>query len=237
MRVAVEATAPADMGALAAGLDLLHRADPLAEVTLQPSGEHVLGAAGRMQSASDTSRMLVLQRGSETQQQSLNDSPCLVNCVATCDDSPCRRRCSQDLCESIVAGAADQHDAFQHTKRFWLAGEVHLETCIQDLRERFARVELTVSPPLVAFRESVADPAEAPEVVHRLPKVCCGHASSCHKLIVLNHRLQPVFCGVRTLYGLHGRPIGKLVGMTQRSRCLLSSICSAVSDHVSHVQQ
>ena len=32
------------------------------------------------------------------------------------------------------------------------AGEVHLETCIKDLKERFARVELVVSPPLVAFR-------------------------------------------------------------------------------------
>lgn len=46
MRVAVEAVAPGDMAAVARGLDLLHRADPLAEVTLQPSGEHVLGAAG-----------------------------------------------------------------------------------------------------------------------------------------------------------------------------------------------
>jgi ribosome assembly protein 1 len=35
------------------------------------------------------------------------------------------------------------------------AGEVHLERCIKDLRERFARVELVVSPPLVAFRETV----------------------------------------------------------------------------------
>jgi ribosome assembly protein 1 len=46
VRVAIEARALGDMGALVAGLDLLHRADPLAEVTLQPSGEHVLGAAG-----------------------------------------------------------------------------------------------------------------------------------------------------------------------------------------------
>lgn len=37
---------PSDMAAVARGLDLLNRADPLAEVTLQPSGEHVLGAAG-----------------------------------------------------------------------------------------------------------------------------------------------------------------------------------------------
>ena len=35
------------------------------------------------------------------------------------------------------------------------AGEVHLETCLKDLRERFARVPLSVSPPLVAFRETV----------------------------------------------------------------------------------
>lgn len=35
------------------------------------------------------------------------------------------------------------------------AGEVHLETCIKDLKERFARIDLQVSPPLVAFRESI----------------------------------------------------------------------------------
>lgn len=33
-------------------------------------------------------------------------------------------------------------------------GEVHLETCIKDLKERFARCELVVSPPLVAFRQA-----------------------------------------------------------------------------------
>lgn len=48
----------------------------------------------------------------------------------------------------------------------WLlgaAGEIHLETCLKDLRERFARVELQVSPPLVSFKESVVHPAEVPE--------------------------------------------------------------------------
>ncbi|GBG91742.1 hypothetical protein CBR_g53556 [Chara braunii] len=39
------------------------------------------------------------------------------------------------------------------------AGEVHLATCIKDLRERFARIELAVSPPLVAFRETIASAA------------------------------------------------------------------------------
>lgn len=49
------------------------------------------------------------------------------------------------------------------------AGEVHLETIIKDLRERFARIELSVSPPLIAFRESVLMEGEAPEPAQKPP--------------------------------------------------------------------
>ncbi|XP_072956269.1 uncharacterized protein [Typha angustifolia] len=35
------------------------------------------------------------------------------------------------------------------------AGEVHLERCIKDLKERFAKVSLEVSPPLVSFKETI----------------------------------------------------------------------------------
>jgi ribosome assembly protein 1 len=42
------------------------------------------------------------------------------------------------------------------------AGEIHLETCVNDLQSRFARIALTVSPPLVSFKESVVHPAEVP---------------------------------------------------------------------------
>ncbi|KAM6595965.1 hypothetical protein CsatA_006489 [Cannabis sativa] len=35
------------------------------------------------------------------------------------------------------------------------AGEVHLERCIMDLKERFARVSLEVSPPLVFYKETI----------------------------------------------------------------------------------
>ena len=52
-----------------------------------------------------------------------------------------------------------------------IAGEVHLETVIKDLKERFARIELQVSPPLVAFRESVFLPSESPEAVVKPAKV------------------------------------------------------------------
>ena len=34
------------------------------------------------------------------------------------------------------------------------AGELHLERCLRDLRERFARCAIQASPPLVPFRET-----------------------------------------------------------------------------------
>ncbi|KAF0984832.1 hypothetical protein FDP41_000731 [Naegleria fowleri] len=42
------------------------------------------------------------------------------------------------------------------------AGEVHAERCIRDLNEKFAKVPITVSPPLVSFRETIVEP---PQVV------------------------------------------------------------------------
>lgn len=37
------------------------------------------------------------------------------------------------------------------------AGEVHLDVCLKDLRDRFARIPVSVSKPLVSFRESIAN--------------------------------------------------------------------------------
>jgi small GTP-binding protein len=36
-----------------------------------------------------------------------------------------------------------------------VAGELHLEQCLKDLKERFAKVDIIVSPPIVKFRETV----------------------------------------------------------------------------------
>lgn len=79
MRVALEPSDPADLGALTRGLRLLNRADPFVEINISATGEHVIAAAG----------------------------------------------------------------------------EVHLERCIKDLKERFAKVDLVVSAPLVAFKETI----------------------------------------------------------------------------------
>lgn len=40
------------------------------------------------------------------------------------------------------------------------AGELHLERCLKDLRERFAKVEIQASNPIVPFRESIVVPKE-----------------------------------------------------------------------------
>lgn len=46
------------------------------------------------------------------------------------------------------------------------AGEVHAERCFRDLREKFARVPIIVSPPLVQFRETIVSvPGVKPKVV------------------------------------------------------------------------
>lgn len=89
VQVAVEPAHPEDMESLEKGLQLLHRADPLVQVSLQESGEHVVSAAG----------------------------------------------------------------------------EIHLETCIKDLKERFSKVKLVVSPPLVRFKESICESTNAPKVI------------------------------------------------------------------------
>jgi ribosome assembly protein 1 len=79
LKVAVEPSNPADLGALVKGLKLLNQADPLVVYTVSQRGEHVLAAAG----------------------------------------------------------------------------QVHLDRCIKDLQERFAKVQLGVSKPLVSFKEIV----------------------------------------------------------------------------------
>ncbi|BAF12700.1 uncharacterized protein [Oryza sativa Japonica Group] len=79
LKVAIEPSNPADLGALVKGLKLLNRADPFVEYTVSQRGEHVLAAAG----------------------------------------------------------------------------EIHLERCKKDLEERFAKVKLVVSDPLVSFKETI----------------------------------------------------------------------------------
>ncbi|XP_021715630.1 elongation factor-like GTPase 1 isoform X1 [Chenopodium quinoa] len=102
LKVAIEPSDPADMGALMKGLRLLNRADPFVEVSVSSRGEHVLAAAG----------------------------------------------------------------------------EVHLERCIKDLKERFAKVSLEVSPPLVSYKETIE--GEGPNPLDNL-KILSGNTDYVEK--------------------------------------------------------
>ncbi|KAF8421095.1 P-loop containing nucleoside triphosphate hydrolase protein [Tirmania nivea] len=51
------------------------------------------------------------------------------------------------------------------------AGELHLERCLKDLRERFARIEIQSSPPVVPFRETIVSvPDMTPPKEKDLPR-------------------------------------------------------------------
>ncbi|KAI5807147.1 P-loop containing nucleoside triphosphate hydrolase protein [Geopyxis carbonaria] len=51
------------------------------------------------------------------------------------------------------------------------AGELHLERCLKDLRERFAKIEIQSSPPIVPYRETILSATEmAPPKDANLPR-------------------------------------------------------------------
>ncbi|XP_057535013.1 uncharacterized protein LOC130813243 isoform X1 [Amaranthus tricolor] len=58
------------------------------------------------------------------------------------------------------------------------AGEVHLERCTKDLKERFAKVSLEVSPPLVSYKETIE--GEGPNPLDNL-KVLLGNTDFVEK--------------------------------------------------------
>jgi ribosome assembly protein 1 len=58
-----------------------------------------------------------------------------------------------------------------------VAGEVHLERCLKDLRERFARVAITASAPLVSFKESACGDAWAEQLAAVAGDVASGAPS------------------------------------------------------------
>ncbi|KAJ7311059.1 hypothetical protein JRQ81_006657 [Phrynocephalus forsythii] len=60
------------------------------------------------------------------------------------------------------------------------AGEVHLQRCLDDLKERFAKIEISVSKPIIPFRETITRPPKVDmvnEEIGRQQKVAVIHQS------------------------------------------------------------
>ncbi|KAI8874030.1 translation elongation factor 2 [Ramicandelaber brevisporus] len=66
-----------------------------------------------------------------------------------------------DPCVEVIVQETGEHVLMT-------AGELHLERCLTDLRERFAKIELTVSKPIVPFRETIVSTA-ASEPLSAIP--------------------------------------------------------------------
>ncbi|KAG1743303.1 P-loop containing nucleoside triphosphate hydrolase protein [Suillus paluster] len=72
------------------------------------------------------------------------------------------------------------------------AGELHLERCLKDLRERFARVEIQASKPIVPFRETAVKAQDmAPPKTQNAPRGTIKGASS-QNLVTFSIRSAPV---------------------------------------------
>nr|XP_034986724.1 elongation factor-like GTPase 1 [Zootoca vivipara]XP_034986726.1 elongation factor-like GTPase 1 [Zootoca vivipara] len=60
------------------------------------------------------------------------------------------------------------------------AGEVHLQRCLDDLKERFARIEISASEPIIPFRETITRPPKVDmvnEEIGKQQKVAVIHQS------------------------------------------------------------
>ncbi|KAF7297795.1 hypothetical protein MKEN_01403200 [Mycena kentingensis (nom. inval.)] len=72
------------------------------------------------------------------------------------------------------------------------AGELHFERCLKDLRERFARVEIQASKPIVPFRETAVKGVEmAPPKNPNSPRGTM-HGSSSQNVVTFTIRASPV---------------------------------------------
>ncbi|KAG5641547.1 hypothetical protein DXG03_004793 [Asterophora parasitica] len=72
------------------------------------------------------------------------------------------------------------------------AGELHLERCLKDLRERFARVEIQASKPIVPFRETATKaPDMAPTKTTNGPRGTI-HGASSSNIVQFTIRASPL---------------------------------------------
>ncbi|KIL67943.1 hypothetical protein M378DRAFT_9192 [Amanita muscaria Koide BX008] len=105
------------------------------------------------------------------------DMPKLVNGLKLLSQSdPCVQTFQQQTGEHVIL----------------TAGELHLERCLKDLRERFARVEIQASAPIVPFRETAVKAADmAPSKTPNAPRGTIRGASS-HSVVVFTIRAVPL---------------------------------------------
>ncbi|KAJ7075890.1 P-loop containing nucleoside triphosphate hydrolase protein [Mycena belliarum] len=72
------------------------------------------------------------------------------------------------------------------------AGELHFERCLKDLRERFARIEIQASKPIVPFRETAVKAIDmAPPKTANTPRGTI-HGASSHNIVTFTIHASPL---------------------------------------------
>uniref|UniRef100_A0A1A8JE88 Elongation factor-like 1 n=2 Tax=Nothobranchius kuhntae TaxID=321403 RepID=A0A1A8JE88_NOTKU len=94
------------------------------------------------------------------------------------------------------------------------AGEVHLQRCLDDLRDRFAKVEISVSKPIIPFRETVIRPPKVDMVNEDLGR---------QQKVAVIHQVKEEASPARLSDTLHLGPDG-LVTLTTPNRQALVSV-------------
>uniref|UniRef100_A0A3Q3R5M3 Tr-type G domain-containing protein n=1 Tax=Monopterus albus TaxID=43700 RepID=A0A3Q3R5M3_MONAL len=88
------------------------------------------------------------------------------------------------------------------------AGEVHLQRCLDDLQDRFAKIEISVSKPIIPFRETVVRPPKVDMVNEELGK---------QQKVAIIHQVKEEASQGRSSDTLHVDPSG-LVTLTTPNR-------------------
>lgn len=94
------------------------------------------------------------------------------------------------------------------------AGEVHLQRCLDDLRDRFAKIEISASEPIIPFRETVVRPPKVDMVNEEMGRQ--------HKVAII-HQVKEESSQGRSSDTLHVDPSG-LVTLTTPNRLATVSI-------------
>ncbi|KAM9366263.1 elongation factor-like GTPase 1 [Symphorus nematophorus] len=94
------------------------------------------------------------------------------------------------------------------------AGEVHLQRCLDDLRDRFAKIEISASKPIIPFRETVVRPPKVDMVNEDLGK---------QQKIAIIHQVKEEASQGRSSDTLHVDPSG-LVTLTTPNRLATVSV-------------
>lgn len=95
------------------------------------------------------------------------------------------------------------------------AGELHLERCLRDLRERFAKIEIQPSPPIVPFRETAVHGVDMPPTKTKDAPRGTIHGNVQAGLVTYTIRARPLPSEVTSFLIKHSETLKRVV---QRER-------------------